>query len=279
MHETIELRVIEEFASRLFADDEGVRSGLVRIVRLSPNDSRLGQVRALQLEYQQQFDRSFFYGWSIFRQYSVQELASADSLRAIVNHTFEPSGEECGTVYDATTACPKCGGGASQASELRLDLREAPRNADIARTLGGEVIVSQRLAELLTGRLTGFQVFPVHDVAQSSAGSSWYQLAITSSVDLLPRTRIGIDPFDDDPQGKYRCPLGDTLGLNLLSELWISRRGFDAARSDLSVTKQRIGVRRGLLRPEPCIVASQQFRQATDHVGIKGISFEVAHLA
>ena len=41
-------------------------------------------------------------------------------------------------------------------------------------------------------------------------------------LEIVPPTGAGVDPFDEDPEGRYRCPCGHVLGLNRLSELWIS---------------------------------------------------------
>jgi len=50
----------------------------------------------------------------------------------------------------------------------------------------------------------------------------WHQLVVNSVTAVIVRpTRVDVDPFDDDPGGQYRCPLGHLLGLNLLSELSI----------------------------------------------------------
>jgi len=50
MTESFELRVVEDFASRLFQPGEGKKlgSGIVRLVRLQGNDPRLPKVGSLQ---------------------------------------------------------------------------------------------------------------------------------------------------------------------------------------------------------------------------------------
>jgi hypothetical protein len=72
----------------------------------------------------------------------------------------------------------------------------------------------------------------------------WYQLVITSRrVSIVPPTHIGIEPFNDDPEGKKRCILGDprdhVIGLNILSELSIRESSWDGA--DVACTESLLG--------------------------------------
>ena len=68
----------------------------------------------------------------------------------------------------------------------------------------------------------------------------WYQLVVSSAcAEIVPPTRTGIDPFDDDIRGEYRCPLGDTIGLRLLSE--VSVNAMSRGGSDIVCTRQFIG--------------------------------------
>ena len=76
--------------------------------------------------------------------------------------------------------------------------------------------------------------------------------------------------------GEYRCPQGHLLGLNLLSPLYVNLTQCPAA--DLLSTRQYISTRRGLLRPERMLVASQRFRATVAEDGLKGFRFEPAEL-
>jgi hypothetical protein len=342
MRETLELRVVEEFANCLFQDDEGRKlSSGIRVIRMRPSDARIPLVGKLRTEIRRDYDRSFFHGWNIDRHYSEAELFAAEAFGLLVDHTFEPPGELCGTVYDESTACAKCGAGAIQASELSLDLRKVPRSRDVLRSIAGEIIVSQCLAELLIdGGFKGFELRPVRHKARyeddpidlcavpggqellqraEAAGVPhptgafwvwlnrsknrklyerlrrevaakkrrkrrevadiapvWHQLIATAVVEIVDPTRVGIDPFDDDARGDHRCPLGDTIGLNVLSELWLSQGSF--SNTDVARTRQYVGTRRGLLRPEPLLVISPRLKRTLDKSDIKGFRVEVAHL-
>jgi hypothetical protein len=105
----------------------------------------------------------------------------------------------------------------------------------------------------------------------------WHQLVISqSSAIIVPPTRIGKDPFDDDEKGECRCPVGDLLGLNLLSEISIDAQSY--VESDVFSSTKFIGCRRGLLRPSPEILVSPRFRERFMTEGFRGAKFEVAYV-
>jgi hypothetical protein len=107
---------------------------------------------------------------------------------------------------------------------------------------------------------------------------NWYQLLITSEpVPVLPSTKFGLNPFDEDFAGSYRCPFGHIAGLNLLSEVTISRGQWDG--SDFVRTKEMVGLRGGVVRPHPILLASPKLRQLFLDHSVRGAKFEVAHLA
>lgn len=342
MQEIFEFRIVEKFASRLFKDNEGKKLGnSIRKIELTADDPRFSRIGDLQNEINRNYSRSFFHGWDIRRRYTKTEKEFAACFQLIISSIFEPAGEMCGTQYDEVTACPECGSGAIQTSDLRLDLRKAPRGKDIACTIADEVVVSQRLAELmLDAGLTGFELRPVrhkaryeddpldlHKVptgreilrkaeaenfphptgefyvwlnraenqdllikAQAEYVSSrnkkmnkgkplpvWYQFIPTSAeTEIVPPTRIGIDPFDDDIKRQYRCSRGDLIGLNLLSEVTVAKASYNGA--DVTASRHFIGVRRGLLRPRRIILISPKMYRLLESEKIKGVMFEIAHL-
>lgn len=342
MRETAEFRVDEDYASKLFADGEGAKLGIARKITIAIDDPRFARIGELDQEITASTNRAFFYGWRIKRQYSRGELAEATLFKLVVRATFEPAGEACGTKYDESTACPKCGAGAAQVSGLRLDLRKVPKGKEIATTIANEIIVSQRLAERMTDAgLTGFDLRPVRHKARyeddpldlrqlptgreilhkaEAAGAPhltgkfdvwlnrdenrallekaraeyvalkgekgrrnrapmpvWHQLIVASgTAEIVAPTRVGINPFDDDLEGECRCPLGDLIGLNLLSEISVS--AVSRGGADVVCSRQFIGVRRGLLRPHRVILISPKFWKLIESDGIKGVGIEIAHL-
>jgi hypothetical protein len=281
MTETCEFRVVEEFAPKLFAPTEGKRLGdSVRQVEVATNDPRFDAIGRLQKETRERTDRSFFYGWILRRRYSKAEKEAAALFKLKVTSTFEPAGEECGTKYDESTACPRCGAGARQTTPLYLPEKRIPKSKDISRTIAGEIVVSRRVVELFTRHgITGAELSPVRSSPSSSAESKdWFQLTVRSTnAEVAAPTRVGIDPFDDDEKGECRCPLGDLIGLNVLSEVSIKSASRDDA--DIISTRQFVGMRRGLLRPERIILVSQKVRQMIESEKLKGVEIEVAHVA
>jgi len=280
MKETCEFRVVEEFAPQLFEASEGKRLGdSVRQVEIATNDSRFNAIGRLQFETRAKTDRSFFYGWILRRRYSKAELEDAALFRLKLTSTFEPAGEECGTKYDESTACPRCGAGAKQTTPLYLPEKRMPKSKDVSRTIAGEIVVSRRVAELFARHeITGAELLPVRSNPSSSAESKdWFQLTVPKAdAEISAPTRLGIDPFDDDEKGECRCPLGDLIGLNLLSE--VSIKSTSRGNADIISSRQFVGVRRGLLRPERIILVSPKVRRLIESEKLKGVEIEVAHL-
>ncbi len=110
---------------------------------------------------------------------------------------------------------------------------------------------------------------------KGKAHPAWYQPKVISNpvTILSPPTRFGINPFHEDPEGSYRCPLGHVLGLNILSELWIKPETWDG--SDIVRTSEMIGVRRGLLVPEPLMLISARLYKLMKENNIKGYNIEI----
>ena len=225
---------------------------------------------------------SFFYGWDIVRRYTSGELASADlfQLMAKPSAHFEPAGEECGTVYDESTACPHCGAGAKQVGPLVLELRRIPKSKDISRTIAGEVVVSKRVVDLFVRNgVDGVKLTAVRDGRSPDVESKdWFQLQIEGArAEIVPPTRAGINPFDEDERGECRCATGDLIGLALLSEVTISSAS--RGKADFVATRQFVGVRRGLLRPQQIMLISPKVCNLILSEKLKGWAIEVAHVA
>lgn len=350
MREMCEFRVVEEFADRLFAPEEGVRLGdSVRKVLIARDDPRFPRIGEMHADLVRTRKRSFFHGWDIQYRYSNAELASAELSHLQITAIFEPEGESCGTQYDYSAACPECGMPRTLVGDLRLDLRKVPKKKDIAATIADdEWIVSQHLAELMVdAKLNGFDLRPVRHKARyeddpidpstvpsgrellrraEQAGAPhptgefwcwlnrteqaellrrmeaehgercerrvrrrgkplpvWHQLVIASRpVPTVPPTRFGVNPFDDDPEGKYCCALGHVSGLNLLSEVSVARDEWDG--SDISCTEDLVGMPRrpgdvhGVRVPSPMLLISPRFRNLLVANKIKGFRTEVAYL-
>jgi hypothetical protein len=247
-------------------------------VVLPVTDERVQRIGEIQRAFRKRGDFFFIY-WDIRRKYSAKELQAAELLHLMVRAVFEPPGESCGTEYDESVACQRCGAGARQVSELILDTKRIPKGKDIARTISGEVVVSRRLVEAFRERgLRGAEFRPVlHRGRRVFESSEWGQLVVTSKpVKFNAQTLTGNTPFDLDERDEYRCPQGHTAGMAWLSELFVSRATHDG--SDLLQTEKAFGLRRGVLRPRSRLLISQKLYQMMLEMKAKGFAVEVAHL-
>lgn len=289
MRETIELRIPEQNAERYLPDGVGVSLGReptavsgkgadfgVRKVTLAIDDPLLSQIGRLSWEFRARGEY-FFLGWSYHRRYTTTELEAAELVSIYPGRTFEPAGEECGTRYDDSIACPDCGAGAPQMSPLSLDGRRIPKGPDFAVTIADEWVLSARAVDVFRDiKLRGARFAPIRLANRGGAEShDSFQLQISEPyVELDGATGVGSGPFDTDPDG--RCPRGDLVGLNLLSEVSVKRGSLTAA--DIFSTKQMVGVRRGLLRPRRITLLSPRAWRAVRNAGLKGLIIEVAHV-
>lgn len=294
MQEVLELRINCKFAHLLFGENEGKNIGsAVKIVEIAKDDPRYQQIPIIQRQINDQYDEDFFFSWQIKRKYDKNELSTASLFEIIVKSEFEPCGEECGTVYDETSACPLCGANGTQIGPLFLHKGSIPKK-DIARTIAGEIVVSEKFGEVVkAAKLTGMVVEPV---VFERGVSNWYQLKINSpEVDVTANTIAGIDPFnlseyseavnysiEGGPNGRfereiYKCPNGHTIGLNLLSEPYVAEASA-MKKNDLFYTRQKVGVRRGYLRPAPILLCSSLFRELVTKEKLTGFHFEVTHI-
>jgi hypothetical protein len=353
MKEICEFRVQEQHAGRLFAPNEGKKLGwtklfgdkfvTVRKIELSVDDPKFRRVGELDALIKKKPNGFFYAGWHIQRRYTVEEIESAELFQLVNAPAFEPTGEECGTVYDEKAACRICGAGRRQVSPLRLNLRKIPKTKDFARTIADEWVVSQRLVNALAdANISGVEFQPVHhqlnprvdepmelektsagreiiqaaadagielhsakfyfwlnrkeqrkmvdaahkqfldllqkkDIRRTSPLPHWYQLVVNSKpVKIAQATKTGINPFDKDIAGLYRCPSGHMIGFTLLSELYIERNSWDG--SDIAYTSQLVGRKAGLIRPRPPILISPRLRGVLIKAKVKGLEIEVAHL-
>jgi hypothetical protein len=278
MRETVEFRIVEEYAPLLFAPTEGERlGGMVRRVVMDADDPRIVAIGELDEQLVESENRSLFYSWNISRAYSKQELDRASLLHAIPEKRFEPTGEQAGTIYDKATECLLCGSGARQRGPLKLS--SLPRGRyDVASTVANELIVSRRAVEVfIRSGLSGSSFGPVILGSCDKASLEWFQLQVTCEPALITeRTRSGVSPFDRDEDGRYRCGTGHLLGLALLSEIYVDARSLSGC--DYVVSDKWVGVRRGYLRPQKPLMVSQRVRTSVQAAGLRGWRFEVVHI-
>lgn len=293
MKEIYEFRINSDFAHLLFEPDEGKHVGSsIRVVELTGRDPKFRMIPIVAREVKEQFDKGFYFAWNVRREYTEDELRNASLFHLKIGTVFEPAGEVCGTVYNEAEACEVCGGNRLQVGPLMLRNGSVPQT-DIARTVAGEIVVSGRLAEAYRqSDLTGMVLLPV---LLNGHESQYCQVVKSTTIDLSTKTVAGIDPFDLSDSSEaiefevsnghkvalakevYRCPKGHTVGLNLLSEPY-ALGGSVATMPDFVASKQKIGVKRGLMRPEPLYLVSPRFRDMIQREAMTGFAFEVAHL-
>jgi hypothetical protein len=117
-----------------------------------------------------------------------------------------------------------------------------------------------------------------HRPASSAESKDWFQLLVKScGAEVTKPTKVGINPFDEDSGGQYRCRLGDLIGLSRLSEVSIDRLSYNGL--DIVATRQFLGRRVGLLRPQRLLLISPKLQKMINEEKLKGFKFEIAHLA
>ena len=292
MKEVLELRINYDYANLLFEPGEGRNLGTsVKVVELLKEDPRYDQIPIIAEQVKRKYNRGFFFGWEIKRKYSKKELETAALLHLKIKTTFEPAGEECGTLYDETAACEICGANRKQLSPLTLKQGAIPKK-DIAKTIAGEIVVSEKFTAACGKR--GLKGLVLDPVVFKKGTLNYYQLKASTEINLSPETIAGIDPFNlaENSEGVeftipggydvtmekeiYKCPKGHTIGLNLLSEPYIANSS-SIGDLDFYASKQKIGVKRGLLRPGSLYLCSQEFRKMVLEENLKGFDFEIAH--
>jgi hypothetical protein len=289
MKEVYEFRVREKHAGRLFEPNEGRKIGWTKLfgdefvttrqIKLSVDDPKFRQVGELNSLIKQEGNDYFFAGWDIHRSYSSSEFLQAELFLLCHFSTIEPAGEECGTKYDESLACPICRSGAKQVSPFFYDWKRIPKNKDIVKTIAGEILVSKRTVGFFQSySITGAKFGPIfNSLTARDESENWFQLLVDScDVKIAAATKMGINPFDEDVAGTYRCSHGDLIGLARLSEVSVSRSS--CGRSDIIASQQFFGVRRGLLRPERFLLVSPKFQQMIKNEKLTGCEIEVAYL-
>lgn len=277
MKTEVEFRLPERTARELLAPGEGeVVGGIARKLVMNADSRQFELFREMAIDRREKGDE-LFVSWRIHRSYSERELQNAKALRLIPETTIEPASVELGTLYDELHECPYCGTGRKQLSSLKVDSPQLPQGVQFAQTIArDEWICSPGWAGVISRmRHDGITLAPIE--SRSEQLRDWMQIQVDPSgyaVQILPRTVFGIDPFNRDEDGRYRCPLGHVAGLRVISEACVgvgSMEEVDFAVSDVSV-----GVKRGVLRPCRMIFLSVAAWNALREIGTGGYSVEIA---
>jgi len=283
MKEILNFRVPFEYAHILFAKDEGriiydeFGKPSMKEIELTKNDPRYEQIPVVEEQIRKKYKCGFFFSWQFKRQYTKKEIEKAVLFHVLIKHVIGTVGEECGTIYDESVSCKICKANPCQKTPLRLRKRALPKK-DIIRTLSGEIVVSEKFKKSVEQH--GIRGCMFGPVLFGKKVSNFYQLTATDQLELTPSTVVGCEPFDlSTSYGHevYKCPNGDTIGLNLLSEPHVFDNPLIYEYGFLE-SRQRIGVRRGVFYPNPIYFASQAFRTMVEEEKIKGLKFEITHV-
>ena len=298
MKELLELRMDALYAHILFGFNGGVKLGPVRKVFIDTSKPLYNRVRILN-NILRKLGLRLFYGWEYHREYTDEELRDAPFLQ-IYPKLFTLAGEECGTKYDESTACPICGAGAKMITPLKIKRSRIPKT-DISMTLGQgeEILVSEHFRQVMEQNdIKGIRYAPVFS---GNKQIEYFQLLPEHYFDISPQTKFGVNPYDFTereeegyyvsrqyangkrervwfPPPIYKCPAGDNLGLNILSEAFIKN---DSMLNDLDyfASRQTVGHKgEGLIRPRHLIFCSNRMRQIIIDNELKGFKFELAHI-
>ena len=280
MKEIIEARLPPDWYQEHLSNIIGAKrlSELTVSIRLNSKSDKAKLIGRLINEYENRYGAIGYCSW-YDRYYTKKEINEAEFLQMMINAIFEPCGEELGTIYDESTACPICGAGRTQVNDLILNLRKIPRKRDIASSIANEWVVSDKFVRIFRdNNMTGAEFLPViHYSNRRKNLPVYFQIKIVGTVGISAKpTKFGADPFDPDKRGKYVCPYGHVSGLSILSELYIKKENWDG--SDIAVTEDMIGQRMGLLVPKPLIVISQRFYRILKKEKIRGFREEVVHV-
>ncbi len=293
MKEIHEFRIFKDHY-HLLPSNNAKFNGMVYVLNISKDDPLFQQIGREEMELRNKRREALFSFWDVSRIYTKKELADAELFHFFIKTAFEPTGEECGTVYDETLACEICGANRRQGGPLKLKKGSIPKK-DIARTIAGEVVVSERFAEFVKQR--GLRGILLEQVLFEKETSHYYQLAASSpELELTEKTITGQNPFDlsnEDSKateftvsGGYKvkfdktvvkCPKGHLIGSRLISEPHV----LDApsiSSYDFFVTRQKLGAKQGLLRPEPLYLCSHAFRRMILEEKLTGFDFEISHI-
>lgn len=276
MREIYDFRLFESEAARYLGEGIGIRIGALtrQVVTTAGADefTLIGNVQRRLLAD----GRRLIASWNVRRKYTPSELAVAQILRLQVTRTFEPAGEECGTVYDETNACPYCGCNRSQVSPLRLRTGHLP-TSDLADTIARETVASGRLIRIARDvAATGLELAALEhcDSSREYAGDFQQVHVVGPRAELVAPTAWGHTPFDDE--GSIPCPNGHVGGLNVLSEAHVSAASWPGL--DVVLTRQHEGRTSGLLRPNPLVIISASAYRSLRQFKLTGWIAEVAHL-
>jgi hypothetical protein len=278
MREVYEFRLDNELASEFLPHGFGRRignDGGVRVVKVDRSDPLFNKIGQLEFRFKSK-KKLFMSSWDARRYYTSAEISAAEFFTLSVDKMLS---EDILGDYDDSSACQFCGAGGHLHAPLILKRARTyeGKKFDVARSLQEELIFSSRIVGLLkASRITGCEWEPVRVSRKDDAKApDFFRLIVTGgSFEVVQPTRFGIDPFDPDVEGEYRCRMGHLYGLNLLSEIHF---GISSEQvSDFMHSAGFVGNRSGELRASHIIVISARAASLLENAK-SGVRLEIAH--
>ena len=124
-------------------------------------------------------------------EYTKRELETAEFLNLQMRTYCSAFAEDYGTTYNYSEKCECCGSGKKLISDLTIDKSKMGKK-DISLTYGLEVVISERLYQLLLdNNLTGFSVGAVkHKNEKMKNEPTLYQLFCTNTLAPLDKQSV-----------------------------------------------------------------------------------------
>ena len=247
------LDICKEFSNLIPNEIQGIPRGdsLIRI-EVDTSSPLYEEIRKANHYVRKELKDVFFFGWNYKRIYTEEEISNARLFKMSVRKYYEPCGRECGTVYDTSHVCEICKSGEKQISPLYTRKGSYLNNRDVASTISYEIVVTKRFVEFVHDySLRGITFGPVYIGKKLS--SDIFQLMV------------------------YKCPKGDNLGFNLLSEAFVKDCN-EIEKYDFFISHQTIGSYRGLINQRHVLFCSPRMRSLMLENKIRGFNFEVANV-
>jgi hypothetical protein len=199
MTETFFFCIDEEEARRVFGGNIGSPIGQTGFLRVAA--CRGDTVFELLRQYDQKeratgLDR-LASGWDYERLYTANEILDAELVRMRVRADDYIDAASDNEVYDYSIACPYCGEGRKQISELRIDTRKLPKKRHVTCTIAGEWLVSEPLVRsLLDSGFTGFGFHPIIHKADYKSDRILDNDYVAGSELIARAAKAGYSPWD-----------------------------------------------------------------------------------
>ena len=291
MKEILRIRVFNEYSYLI--PNEIIRSYMIDKSQsyielgIDTSNNAYTQIKTAYEYVKNQYNDLLFINWDFKRIYTEEELRNARLFKMSVRKYFEPCGRDCGTVYDTSHVCEICKSGERQVSPLYTRKGSYLNNRDVASTISYEIVVSKRFVEFVKNHsLRGLTFGPVY-IGKRLSSDIFQLMAQGCELDFSQITSFGVRPFDysekctNGPKSfigeVYKCPKGDNLGLRLLSEAFVKNNA-DIEDYDFFISRQTIGVYRGLINQHHILFCSPRMRKLIIDNKIRGFDFEVAHV-